>query len=79
MTQAEVERRGRAYDEVDCSYLFELNLDCAVDSRRIGNPLRSAAATSSLVHHVAASLWAEGMSGHAGLQITAATTTRSPK
>lgn len=40
LAQAECERRGQVYDHVDCSYLFQVNEDWALDGRKVGSKLR---------------------------------------
>ena len=40
ITQEEANRRGKAYDRDDNSYLFDLTLATVIDARRRGNKLR---------------------------------------
>ena len=44
VSQAEAERRGQVYDDIDCSYLFQVNEAWAVDSRKVGGIMRCALA-----------------------------------
>jgi hypothetical protein len=40
LEQQEAERRGQVYDQIDCSYLFQVNEDWALDGRKVGSLLR---------------------------------------
>ncbi|GFH33619.1 enhancer of zeste, partial [Haematococcus lacustris] len=42
ITQAEADRRGRVYDQMNNSYLFDLNEQWVLDARYRGNKMRCA-------------------------------------